>query len=83
MEVRQRGNRWGELKGQGTACRAGQRCKSVVAGEPRAILIIAGCMWERLGGEVSGEHVRLNHECLIHSAQACELELDSNSSLEF
>lgn len=37
------------------------------------------------GGEVSGEHVRLNRESLIHSAQAfeLELELDSNSSLEF
>lgn len=83
MEVRQSGNRWEELKGEGTTCRAGQKCNSVVAGEPRAILIVAGCMWGRLGGEVSGEHVRLNCESLIHSAQVRELELDSNSSLEF
>ena len=83
MEVRQSGNRWEELKGEGTTWRAGQKCKSVVAGEPWAIRIVAGCMWGRLGGEVGGEHVKLNRESLIHSAQARELELDSNSSLEF
>ena len=85
MEVRQTGNRWEELKVEGTACRAGQRCESLMAGGPWAVLIIAGCTWDWLGGEVSGERVRLNRESLIHSAQAfeLELELDSNSSPEF
>lgn len=83
IEVRQTGNRWEQLKVEGTACRAGQRCEAVVAGEPWAVLIVAGCTWGRLGGEVSGECVSLNRECLIHCAQAFELELDSNSSLEF
>lgn len=56
-----------------------------MAGGPWAVLIIAGCTWDWLGGEVSGERVRLNRESLIHSAQAfeLELELDSNSSPEF
>lgn len=76
MEVRQTGNRWEELRKQrGQHVGLVKGAKSVVTGGPW-LFLITRLHWGWLGGEVSGEHVRLNRESLTLCSRHLNLNLN-------